>query len=378
MRYDGNLLGDVFDCLCGNSGFHHLRPIQLHNRCGDPRRLLLSNCLLRSSKRIFMNWWQAMLTILLGNTIVLVPMVLNAHAGTKYGVSFPVLARASFGTRGANVPALLRAVVACGWFGIQTWIGGTAIDALLGVMWPGWLNLAGGASVLGVAVHTWLAFLFFWAVQVFSSRAASRASSTSKRGPRRCCWWAAPRCSRGPRGARAGWGACSKGRTANQAAQRVLGHLPRRAHGLGRLLGDAQPQHPRLHALRALAALADAGAGSGPAADDDGLRLHRRGGDERDAHNLRAGDPEPGRADRASTASPSSSSQRQSSSPRSSRRTWPPTSSRPRTIFEPQPEAISYVTGGLITAVIGIVMMPWKLMASMGDYIFTWLIGYSG
>ncbi|HZB44102.1 MAG TPA: cytosine permease, partial [Pyrinomonadaceae bacterium] len=113
-----------------------------------------------------MNWWQAMLTILLGNTIVLVPMVLNAHAGTKYGVSFPVLARASFGTRGANVPALLRAVVACGWFGIQTWIGGTAIDALLGVMWPGWLNLAGGAGVLGVAVHTWLAFLFFWAVQV--------------------------------------------------------------------------------------------------------------------------------------------------------------------------------------------------------------------
>ena len=83
-----------------------------------------------------MNWWQAMITILLGNTIVLIPMILNAHAGTKYGVSFPVLCRAAFGTKGANVPAMLRAIVACGWFGIQTWIGGTAIDALFGIMFP--------------------------------------------------------------------------------------------------------------------------------------------------------------------------------------------------------------------------------------------------
>src|SRR5258705_2730345 len=74
-----------------------------------------------------MNWWQAVLTIFLGNVIVLIPMVLNAHAGTKYGIPFPVYCRASFGILGANVPALLRAVVACGWFGIQTWIGGSAI-----------------------------------------------------------------------------------------------------------------------------------------------------------------------------------------------------------------------------------------------------------
>ena len=74
-----------------------------------------------------MNWWQAVLTIFLGNVIVLVPMVLNAHAGTKYGIPFPVYCRASFGIRGANIPALLRALVACGWFGIQTWIGGGAI-----------------------------------------------------------------------------------------------------------------------------------------------------------------------------------------------------------------------------------------------------------
>src|SRR5215213_11034981 len=78
-----------------------------------------------------MNWSQAVLTVFLGNVIVLIPMILNAHAGTKYGIPFPVYCRASFGTLGANVPALLRALVACGWFGIQTWIGGEAIYTLL-------------------------------------------------------------------------------------------------------------------------------------------------------------------------------------------------------------------------------------------------------
>ena len=67
-----------------------------------------------------MNWWQAVLTIFIGNAIVLIPMLLNGHAGAKYGIPFPVFARASFGTKGANIPAMLRAIVACGWFGIQT------------------------------------------------------------------------------------------------------------------------------------------------------------------------------------------------------------------------------------------------------------------
>ena len=74
-----------------------------------------------------MNWWQAILTIFLGNTIVLIPMILNGHAGAKYGIPFPVFVRASFGTKGANIPAMLRAIVACGWFGIQTWIGGASL-----------------------------------------------------------------------------------------------------------------------------------------------------------------------------------------------------------------------------------------------------------
>src|ERR1700761_3636510 len=84
-----------------------------------------------------MNWKQAVGTILLGNLIVLIPMLLNAHAGTKYGIPFPVFVRASFGTRGANIPAILRAIVACGWFGIQSWIGGMAIAQMVHILAPG-------------------------------------------------------------------------------------------------------------------------------------------------------------------------------------------------------------------------------------------------
>jgi nucleobase:cation symporter-1, NCS1 family len=71
-----------------------------------------------------MSWKQAICTILLGNVIVLIPMLLNAHAGAKYGIPFPVFVRASFGVRGANVPAVLRAIFACGWFGIQAGLAG--------------------------------------------------------------------------------------------------------------------------------------------------------------------------------------------------------------------------------------------------------------
>lgn len=113
-----------------------------------------------------MNWWQAVLTIFLGNVIVLMPMVLNAHAGTKYGIPFPVFCRASFGTSGANIPALLRALVACGWFGIQTWIGGNALYKILGIFWP---VLAESAPYpkLGLNGAQFLCFLAFWAVNMW-------------------------------------------------------------------------------------------------------------------------------------------------------------------------------------------------------------------
>ena len=113
-----------------------------------------------------MNWWQAILTIFLGNLIVLIPMVLNAHAGTRYGIPFPVFCRASFGTLGANVPALMRAFVACGWFGIQTWIGGNAIYKILAVFWPS-LAAAGIPTALGINLPQFLCFLFFWGINMF-------------------------------------------------------------------------------------------------------------------------------------------------------------------------------------------------------------------
>jgi NCS1 family nucleobase:cation symporter-1 len=112
-----------------------------------------------------MNWWQAVLTIFLGNLIVLVPMVLNAHAGTRYGIPFPVYCRAAFGVRGANVPALLRALVACGWFGIQAWIGGWAAYKVLEVYFPSWRLLPGLPGV-GLSAPQLVCFLAFWGLNL--------------------------------------------------------------------------------------------------------------------------------------------------------------------------------------------------------------------
>ncbi|MCE9531747.1 MAG: NCS1 family nucleobase:cation symporter-1 [Planctomycetes bacterium] len=112
-----------------------------------------------------MNWWQAILTIFLANVIVLIPMVLNAHAGTRYGIPFPVYCRASFGIRGANVPALLRALVACGWFGIQTWIGGSAIYTIGNIYNPEWGSLP--KLAIGINLPQLLCFLFFWSINIF-------------------------------------------------------------------------------------------------------------------------------------------------------------------------------------------------------------------
>jgi NCS1 family nucleobase:cation symporter-1 len=104
-----------------------------------------------------MSWKQAVFTVFLGNVLVLAPMLLNAHAGAKYGIPFPVFARASFGVTGANVPAVLRALVACGWFGINTWIGGEAINAMVIALVPSWKTFANGV---------WICFAAFWLLHV--------------------------------------------------------------------------------------------------------------------------------------------------------------------------------------------------------------------
>jgi nucleobase:cation symporter-1, NCS1 family len=104
-----------------------------------------------------MSWKQALFTVFLGNVLVLIPMLLNAHAGAQYGIPFPVFARASFGVLGANVPAILRALVACGWFGIQTWIGGQAINAMIVALAPSWASFLAGPAIC---------FVFFWLLNV--------------------------------------------------------------------------------------------------------------------------------------------------------------------------------------------------------------------
>jgi NCS1 family nucleobase:cation symporter-1 len=115
-----------------------------------------------------MNWWEAILTIFLGNAIVLIPMILNGHAGAKFGIPFPVFARASFGVKGANIPAILRAIVACGWFGIQTWIGGYAIYLMLKQWFPLLENLpAVFPASFGLQTGPAITFILFWLLNMY-------------------------------------------------------------------------------------------------------------------------------------------------------------------------------------------------------------------
>jgi NCS1 family nucleobase:cation symporter-1 len=123
---------------------------------------LLASSLIASG----MNWWEALITILLGNTIVLVPILLNSHPGTKYGIPFPVFARAAYGTFGSNLPALMRALVACGWFGIQAWIGGAALNTFFSSIVPGWQTLLGG-PIDGHTTTEWISFLIFWGLNIY-------------------------------------------------------------------------------------------------------------------------------------------------------------------------------------------------------------------
>lgn len=326
-----------------------------------------------------MTWWQAMITILLGNTIVLIPMCLNAHAGTKYGVSFPVLCRSSFGTKGANVPAILRAIVACGWFGIQTWIGGAAIDALLGIMWSGWKTTF-ATVIIGVALHTWIAATFFWLVQVF-------IIVKGIEGIKHLETWSAPLLLGG--GAIlliwASWKAGGLGHvlTESSALQKQQGNFwaifpgaltasvgywatlslnipdftryarSQKSQMLGQAIG--LPFTMTAFAFIGVAVTSATLLIYGKAIPDP-VELMKRFDSVAvvlfATLVIFAAQLTTNMA--ANVVSPSND------------------------FSNLNPKLISYVMGGLITAVVGILMMPWKLLASMGDYIFTWLIGYSG
>lgn len=327
-----------------------------------------------------MNWWQAMITILLGNSIVLIPMVLNAHAGTKYGISFPVLCRASFGTKGANVAAIARAIVACGWFGIQTWIGGAALDSLFSAMSSSWGQLFGGSGVLGVAFHTWIAFFLFWGIEVFIILKGIE-------GIKYLETWSAPLLLFG--GAVLLWWASS------------------RAGGLGRVLEESSALQKQQNAFWTIfpgALTASVGYWATLSLNIPDFTRYAKsqrsqmmgqalglpltmtafafiGVAVTSATLLIFGKPIPDPVELVSKFNSLSvilfatliifAAQL--------------TTNMAANVVSPSndfsnlnPKRISYVMGGIITAVVGVMMMPWKLLGSMGAYIFTWLIGYSG
>ncbi len=317
-----------------------------------------------------MTWWQAMLTILLGNAIVLVPMILNAHAGTKYGISFPVLCRASFGVKGANLPAILRALVACGWFGIQTWIGALALHTLLTAAWPAWRGVPGNAGI---------AFAIFWLVQVAIivrglegiKRLESWSAPVLLGGGLLLLGWAAARggglghvlaeSSRLQSGRGSFWALFPAALTANVGYWATLSlNIPdftryarsQRAQALGQALG--LPTTMTAFAFIGVAVTSATIVVFGEAIWDPVALIARIGSAPvvilgalivvvaQLTTNMAANVVSPAN-DFSSLA----------------------------------PRRISYVSGGLITAVIGIAMFPWKLYADAAAYIFTWLIGYS-
>jgi nucleobase:cation symporter-1, NCS1 family len=317
-----------------------------------------------------MTWWQAMVTILLGNTIVLLPMILNAHAGTRYGISFPVLCRASFGVRGANVPAILRAIVACGWFGIQTWIGALAMDALFSAAWAGWSGLPG---------HLWLAFALFWGIQVAIILKGTEGIKILESwsaplllaGGGILLWWGIKtggglgrvlsESQRLQHGNADFWKLFPAALTANVGYWATLSlNIPdftryarsQRSQALGQALG--LPTTMTAFAFIGVAVTSATIVIFGEAIWDPVVLVSRIGGAGViifAALIVLAAQLTTNMA--ANVVSPSNDFSNLS------------------------PRRISYVVGGLITAVIGILMMPWKLYSDAAAYIFTWLLGYS-
>jgi nucleobase:cation symporter-1, NCS1 family len=317
-----------------------------------------------------MNWWQALMTILLGNVIVLLPMILNAHAGTKYGVSFPVLCRAAFGVKGANIPAMLRAIVACGWFGIQTWIGGLALDALIAAAWPGWKTI--GPSVA-------LSFLIFWAIQVAIIIKGTEGIKVLES-------WSAPLLLAG--------GAV------------LLVWAIRNGGGLGNVLAEStklQAGQGNFWKLFPAALTANVGYWATLSLNIPDFTRYAKS-QKSQAWGQALGLPTTMTAFAFIGVAVTSAT-----IVVFGKAVWDPielvakigspaviifgalvvlaaqiTTNMAANVVSPAndfsnlaPRRISYVTGGLITAVIGIAMMPWKLYADAAAYIFTWLIGYS-
>jgi nucleobase:cation symporter-1, NCS1 family len=323
-----------------------------------------------------MSWWQANLTILLGNAIVLVPMVLNAHAGTKYGIPFPVLARASFGIRGSNVPALLRGFVACGWFGIQTWIGGWAIFQLLKTLFPG--LPAGDPRSLWPGTVPFSCFIAFWLINVFFIWKGTEsikwletlaapfliASGLALLG---WAWLRAdgfgPMLGQGDKFQSSSefWKVFFPGLTAMVGYWATLSlNIPdftrfaksQRDQVVGQAIG--LPTTMTLFAFIGSAVTSATIVIFGEAIWDPVVLIGKVGGLLIVAVSMIA----------LSVATLSTNIAANVVSPAND-------------LANLAPRRISFKTGGLITAVIGIAIMPWRLYSDPAGYIFTWLIGYS-
>lgn len=351
------------------------------------------------SPEVGMNWWQALLTIGLGNVIVLVPILLNGHPGTKYGVSFPVLARSSFGTQGANIPAVLRAIVACGWFGINVYIGGEAVKTFTAAIWPGFGSLGGDTSILGLSVSSAITFMVFWALNIAIILRGMNAVRVFEN-------WAAP--------------------IVLVMALALLIWIVSKA-GLGPMLSQPSKFTSAGEFWKVFVPSLTGMVGFWATLSLNIPDFTRYGkGQKEQLIGQTLGLPTTMLAFSAMAVIITSASQALLSGADPSK-LWNPefvlaqiTSSTPpegqdspliassvarilvailsllgiavatisvniaANVVSPAndfanlaPRHISFRTGGIITGVLGILMMPWKLLASAGGYIFTWLIGYS-
>jgi NCS1 family nucleobase:cation symporter-1 len=317
-----------------------------------------------------MSWGQALFTIFLGNVIVLVPMILNAHAGAQYGIPFPVFARCAFGVLGANIPSVARALVACGWFGIQTWIGGQAIHTILLSLWDGWRGVPGGI---------WICFFAFWAMNMYVVlRGSDSIKFLEDWGAPFLIFlsgalllWAYTRVG--------GFGPMfqsgSRFKTFGEFFPFFIASLTgmvgfwstlalnicdftryarnQRAQALGQTLG--LPLTMTLFSFVGIAVTSMTVAIFGEPVWDP-VQLAGRLGSPFAVAVALAG---------VAVATLTTNVAANVVSPANAfSNAWP--------------QAISFRTGGLITGVLGILMMPWKLLANFETYLYTWLVGYSG
>jgi NCS1 family nucleobase:cation symporter-1 len=325
-----------------------------------------------------MNWWQALVTVGLGNTIVLIPILLNSHPGTKYGIPFPVFARAAYGTIGSNLPALMRALVACGWFGIQAWIGGEALNTFFANVVPGWSTLL-GAGFGGHTTTEWLAFLLFWGLNVF---VIYRGMDLLRHVEN----WAAP--------------------FVLVMTSALLGWAIWRAHGLGPLLAEPGKFSDPAAFFKVFVPSLTAMIGFWATLSLNMPDFTRFGRSQREQVLGQV------------VALPTTMFVFAAMGVMITSATsiiygeliWDPIKLIGRfrdplviaismftavvatlavniaaNVVSPAndfanafPRAIGFKTGGLITGVLGIVIQPWRLLADPSGYIFTWLLGYSG